>query len=254
MVKDTKSGISYKIGKIRAPSIYKNAEFYDLIYSGNEGDESYYIKKALRGRVLYLGIGTGRIFSKILRNNSKVVGVDNSIAMLKLMQKKYPMIAENHVIIRDVLEIEFPSASFDSILAPYSFFNFFKTKEVNQLLTKMSCWLSVGGAVFTDFFSPFKNPPFNQPSEIITTQAGEGTLRTEITYDHINQQLSEYSIIMKEGKRPSAVLLHQYYYYPNEILRLFQKNNLTVEIRGGFRGEKLSVNHDPIVVTAKKNV
>ncbi|HEX3147903.1 MAG TPA: class I SAM-dependent methyltransferase [Gemmataceae bacterium] len=62
--------------------VYRCADLYDLAYPGYGGDADYYLSKGRVGKVLYLGVGTGRIFTRIAQLNPEAIGLDTSGEMI----------------------------------------------------------------------------------------------------------------------------------------------------------------------------
>ncbi len=63
-------------------------KFYDLF--GEKEDASFYISLARKHgkKALELGVGTARLAIQLARSGSEVWGIDNSIYMLKVAEKK----------------------------------------------------------------------------------------------------------------------------------------------------------------------
>ena len=66
------------------------APFYDLEYDHKDNDLPFYLSLAKRyhGPVLEIGAGTGRITFPIARQGQRIIGIDNSHAMLKIAKQK----------------------------------------------------------------------------------------------------------------------------------------------------------------------
>ena len=66
----------------------KTAQFYDDFDS--KGNVRFYLDLAGKttGSVLELGVGTGRVLFEIARLGRDVVGIDNSVAMLREAKRK----------------------------------------------------------------------------------------------------------------------------------------------------------------------
>lgn len=69
-------------------SYEKSAQFYDSFDS--KGNLQFYLDLAGRtdGKVLELGVGTGRVLLEIAATGRDVVGIDNSVAMLREAKRK----------------------------------------------------------------------------------------------------------------------------------------------------------------------
>jgi len=215
--------------------IFDRSEFFDIAYHGYEGDVNFYSGRATSGDVLYLGSGTGRIFNKIWQLNRDVIGVDKSKSMISSLMRKNPCLKNGQIIEGDVLDLEFPGGSYDTIIAPYSFLPFFDPTNIEKLLRKIHSWLKPQGSFFTDIFSPFTNPPFNQTTEL-ERSGTKGDLSYKIYnhYDHFSQHLTEITCI-HNGSSHHDFEMNMYFYYPNELRRLIEESNLrVVDMWGDF--------------------
>lgn len=76
---------------------------------------------SLGGRVLDVGIGTG-LELPMFNRDIDLVGIDLSAPMLEIARKRVAKFGLTHVedlLVMDALNLEFPDASFDAIVAPY---------------------------------------------------------------------------------------------------------------------------------------
>ncbi len=79
------------------------APFYDLEYEGYDADLTLYLELARRagGPILELGCGTGRVALALAREGYRVVGIDNSPAMLARAEAKLsPQLRDRVAFIR----------------------------------------------------------------------------------------------------------------------------------------------------------
>lgn len=205
--------------------LYDNPDYYDLAYPGQEGDVDFYADRAMRAKkVLYLGIGTGRIFSKILRKNKKahIYGIDYSKAMIRHFKKSYTRFSKN-VHCKNVLNgHNFPPAYFDVVLAPHSFFTHFNKKQLHLALSNCRKWLKDSGQFLTDNFSPFKNSPeaLERYQEVSSPKV---KVITFICYNHNRQYLTEYNFITTAHKKKYVARIKLRYYYPQQFAEILQR-------------------------------
>lgn len=93
--------------------IYKN---YDLILQS-----VYDLVEALdrkNSNILEIGVGTGNLASKFLKNNYNIIGIDQSREMLSVAKEKYPSLK---VRLGEFLKIPYDNNSFDIIISTYAF-------------------------------------------------------------------------------------------------------------------------------------
>ena len=64
------------------------AKFYDLF--GSKNDLEFYLELALQSgeKALELGVGTGRVAIPLAKAGITVVGIDNSVHMLRVAREK----------------------------------------------------------------------------------------------------------------------------------------------------------------------
>lgn len=228
-------------------SIYAFGDKYDHTYFGFSGDSIYYKNKCKsKKHVLYLGIGTGRIFSKIYFENKAIIGLDNSREMISRLIKNYSQINKENIILSDIRKYDFPKNYYDIIIAPYAFFNFFSFDENKVLFKKIYQSLKKGGEFTADFLSPFLNPQFNKSKEIILNKK----FKTIIEYDFINQEFVETNYYKNENLKTK---LHNFYFYPTEITNMLKESGFDkVKIFGNYKHKKLNTKSEFVLAECKK--
>ena len=97
-------------GKLK---IYKNYELilqsvYDLVEELDRRNSN----------ILEIGVGTGNLASKFLKNNYEIIGIDQSREMLSVAKEKYPSLK---VRLGEFLKIPYNNKSFDIIISTYAF-------------------------------------------------------------------------------------------------------------------------------------
>ncbi|MBU5227887.1 methyltransferase domain-containing protein [Clostridium senegalense] len=102
--------------------VYKN---YNLILDKVYNLASENSKKGFK--FLEIGVGTGNLSSKFLRNNCDIVGIDQSREMLSIAKKKYPKLK---VRLGEFLKIPYSDKSFDIIVSTYAFHHLNENEKV----------------------------------------------------------------------------------------------------------------------------
>lgn len=77
--------------------------------------------------VLEIGVGTGNLASKFLKNKFNIVGVDQSREMLNVAKEKHPQLK---VRIGEFLKLPFDDKSFDVIVSTYAFHHLKREEKV----------------------------------------------------------------------------------------------------------------------------
>jgi SAM-dependent methyltransferase len=221
--------------------VYDAPDLYDLAYPGFKGDGEFYGKLIAADRVLYLGVGTGRLFSDMAAN-PQAVGLDYSAEMLHTLRQRHPNLDPGQILLGDALDPDACApASFDHIIAPYCFLTIFDGQQVAQVLRNVRAWLKPGGTFTTDAFSPFVTPFLRPGLETITFPVDEHAIAIYIEYDHVRQAMHETAIISgPEGEWATDMDLH--YHFPFDLTRYFVEAGLG---KPSFTGEYTDEAFDP---------
>lgn len=234
--------------------IYKCAELYELAYPGYEGDLDYYLEKGGDGRVLYLGVGAGRIFSHLAQVNPDAVGIDNSPQMLALLCRNHPHVQNGQIMLGDAVTEQFPESHFDSVIAPYSFLQVVGEGQLPQLLKNVRRSLKPGGQFHTDTFSPYLIP-FQKPGlEASIRRIGADTrIAIFVLYDHLKQSMKEMALICRDGEEKMTEMDLQYY-FPRELIAAMEDAGFEdVRVSGGYQDESFNpVENEVLVYEARR--
>jgi len=126
-----------------------------------EGDLAFYRAHAREcgGQVLELGVGTGRIAYGLAEAGATVVGLDNSVAMLRLAEEKRadfpePVQRRLALIIGDMADFGIDHW-FDLVIAPFRALNHLEGRARWQhCLTCIHAHLRIGGRAILHVFAP----------------------------------------------------------------------------------------------------
>ena len=144
------------------------ADIYDEVYSFVDYDINFYLQKAssIKGNILEIGCGTGRITIPLMENGANITGIDSSQKMIDMLGTK---VANNKVPIKiikqDVRDLEL-AQKFSLVIFPYRGFQSLLTVEdqVNAL-NSLRNHLEPGGKLIITLFVPGKDL-FDQRSDI----------------------------------------------------------------------------------------
>lgn len=228
---------------------FAHADLYELAYPGYAGDRDFYSARGSHGDVLYLGIGTGRIFGPLATCNPRARGIDNSPPMVKLLRSRYPHIGKDQVILADVISGSVPEASVDTVLAPYSFLQLIDEGSLGLLLRNVYRWLRPGGVFVADTFSPYLIPFRRKGLEMnVRCLPGEMTVTIYIRYDHARCRMHEMALI-EQGGRDAVLEMHLRYYFPHEIVAALRAAGFDAPtVAGGYRGEVFDPSENEVIV------
>ncbi|WP_234123004.1 class I SAM-dependent methyltransferase [Clostridium hydrogenum] len=156
------------------------AEFYESQSNVTNNEEvGIYLKNAYTtgGNVLELACGNGRITLQLARRGIKVIGVDNSKDMLKILDKKVrksDLSVKKNIVWynQDVLNLdikeEFSLAIIPATTICLLFDDIEKTAAMfNYIYDK----LPIGGRLVFDYISEYKNQENKTPIEMVTNES-----------------------------------------------------------------------------------
>jgi ubiquinone/menaquinone biosynthesis C-methylase UbiE len=102
---------------------------------------------APRSRVLDLGCGAGIPLTRMLAESFDVTGVDISARQVELARRNVP---NAKFINADIVDADFPPASFNAAVGSYSFIHVPRGEHV-ALFRKIARWLKPGGLLLANF-------------------------------------------------------------------------------------------------------
>lgn len=236
--------------------VYDAPDLYDLAYPGFLGDDAFYRPIAATGRVLYLGVGTGRLFAAIARDNPRAVGLDYSPEMLDMLRRRHPHVPPEQLVLADATAPDtFDPESFDAVIAPYCFLEVVDRDLARRVVANVARWLVPGGRFVTDAFSAFLIP-FRRPGlETIEFPCEGHRISIHIAYDHVAQAMHE-STAIASGEKEWVTDMTLHYLFPDEVCDLLRHGGLTVAgVTGEYGPERFDPSrHDVVVYDARKPV
>jgi len=118
--------MKHSTGKFNQKKFYEYPEnfarFYDLIYHHHRDsvDNDYFQKeiRKTKGKILEIGVGTGRLFTSALNQGADIYGLDISKHMLEVLRKKLRDDQHKRVSLQNITDFRF-DFKFDLIIAPF---------------------------------------------------------------------------------------------------------------------------------------
>jgi SAM-dependent methyltransferase len=139
-------------------SYERSAVYYD--HFDSKGNVDFYLDLARRteGKVLELGVGTGRVLFEIARLGREVVGIDNSLEMLREAKRKrrevYPEVCGRcRLVFADVLSFDL-GERFGFVSAPSGGVQGGSADDLRAIFRLVADHLSPGGTFAFDVSSP----------------------------------------------------------------------------------------------------
>jgi SAM-dependent methyltransferase len=241
------------------------ARFYDLIYHQvrDSVDNRFYLDRIreAKGKVLEVGVGTGRLFMQGLNNNADIYGIDISPSMLDVLRAKLSTDNQKRISQQNIIDFKL-SAKFDLIIAPFRVFMHL-TEKSDQLnaLNNVYYHLNPRGKFIFDVFVPDLKPlisglenvvdfdgeyePGKRVKRIISTKPDLINQIINITFRlEWNDKVSDY---IQEWKTPLR------FFFRYELEHLIERSQFeTFKISGDFMGNKLNPDSKEFILTCQK--
>lgn len=134
------------------------ARFYDTIYRKmrDGADSEYFLEliRSNRGKILEIGVGTGRHFMRALKEGADIYGIDISSSMLDVLLKKLDKKEHYRISRQSIVDFSF-DFRFGLVLAPFRvFMHLLEKEEQIKALNNVYEHLHPGGSFVFDAFVP----------------------------------------------------------------------------------------------------
>jgi len=141
------------------------ARFYDVIYHHHRDgvDNSFFLNeiKNCKGKVLDIGVGTGRFFIDAMKINADIYGIDISEPMTRVLKSKLDPHQHYRVSTQNIIDFSFPF-QFDLIIAPFRVLMHVLEKDDQiRALNNVCKHLNPNGKFIFDTFVPNLNQLIN---------------------------------------------------------------------------------------------
>jgi SAM-dependent methyltransferase len=145
---------------MREPVDYPDfvVRFYDVIYGRlrSHVDETYFLNQMSKfgGKILEIGVGTGRLFSQALKNGADVYGLDVNGKMIEKAKEKIAPKNHHRLYVQDAVTMQLPHR-FTLILAPFrAFSHVIDVEDQIRCLNRIHAHLEPGGRFIFDLYVP----------------------------------------------------------------------------------------------------
>ena len=134
------------------------ARFYDLIYHQQRDgvDNEYFLNEIAqtKGKILELGVGTGRLFINALKEGADIYGIDISQSMLEVLKKKLTREQRKRISLQNIIDFSF-DFKFDLIIAPFRVvMHLLEKEEQIRAINNVFEHLNENGRFIFDVFVP----------------------------------------------------------------------------------------------------
>lgn len=138
------------------------ARFYDLVYHHvrDSVDGEYFLNEitSTKGKILEVGVGTGRLFLSALNSGADIYGLDISESMLNVLKKKLTKEQYNRISLQNIIDFNF-DFKFDLIIAPFRvIMHLLEKEEQLKAINNVFDHLAENGRFIFDVFVP--NPDY----------------------------------------------------------------------------------------------
>lgn len=241
------------------------ARFYDLIYAKirSDVDTGYFLSKIrdAKGKVLDVGVGTGRFFLEALKDGADIYGIDISPAMLDILKTRINTKDHFRVSQQDIRDFE-TGLQFSLVLAPFRVFMHL-IDEADQLkaLNHVYDQLEDGGIFIFDLYIPDPGLLVSGMNEVMDFE-GEfepgNTIRRYVTsHSDMVTQVNHLSMRFdwNEGERKFSEIwnseLRFFFHFELEYL-IRQSKFSSYSILGDYNENPLSAESKEFVVVCRK--
>jgi SAM-dependent methyltransferase len=241
------------------------ARFYDLIYHQmRDGvDNNFYLEKIrkTKGKVLEVGVGTGRFFTEALKNGADIYGIDISPAMIDIAVSKLDKTQQKRISLQSIVDFRI-SKKFELIIAPFRvFMHLIKKEDHLRALNNVYDHLAPAGEFIFDAFVPDLNLLLNG-MENITDFDGEyepgNRVKRTVTSkpDLMSQTLNvKFRIEWNENRAKfrKEWKSRMRYFFRYELEHLIERSQFKeYKILGDFEGNELNNNSKEFILICKK--
>jgi len=134
------------------------ARFYDIIYQHHRDgvDNVFFLNEINKtnGKILEIGVGTGRLFKDALKNGADIYGLDISQPMIDVLLGKIDSSQHNRISLQNIIDFNY-NFEFDLIVAPFRVIMHLLDKEDQiRALNNVYSHLKEGGRFIFDVFVP----------------------------------------------------------------------------------------------------
>jgi len=241
------------------------ARFYDVIYHQmRDGVDHEFFLNAINqtgGKVLEVGVGTGRFFTDALNRGADIYGIDVSQSMIEVLKSKLAAAQHHRVSLQSIVDFRF-DFRFDLIIAPFRVLMHVleKSKQL-AALNNVYRHLNPGGKFIFDTFVPdlkqltkgfdnFKDfegeyEPGKQLKRFVSTKPD---LINQVINIHFHLEWAENNAIRHEDWRVPLRFFFRY-----ELEHLIERSEFEqYRILGDFLGNELSETSKEFIVICQK--
>lgn len=241
------------------------ARFYDTIYHHMRDavDNEYFQNEIQRtgGKILEIGVGTGRLFINALNQGADIHGLDISESMLEILYKKLQRDQHYRISQQNIINFSF-DFKFDLIIAPFRVIMHLLNKDEQiKAINNVYDHLNSGGRFIFDAFVPDLNQLIkginNQMDFEGEYDSGQKIRRFVSTFpDLINQTIQVNFHLEWEEKnelKHDDWILPLRFFFRYELEHLLERTKFEkYNIYGDYKGSELNKESKEFIIICQK--
>jgi len=241
------------------------ARFYDLIYHQiRDGvDNKFYLDriKETKGKILEIGVGTGRLFMQGLETNADIYGIDISPSMLEVLREKLPHGQHGRISLQNVIDFKLDT-KFDLVIAPFRVFMHLTEKDEQlKSLNNIYRHLNQGGKFIFDVFVPDLKPLIDGLENIVDFEGeyepGKRVKRMVSTKPDLINQVINITFRLEwndnESNYTQEWITPLRFFFRYELEHLVERSLFKVcKISGDFIGNDLNTDSKEFIIKCQK--
>jgi len=241
------------------------ARFYDLIYHQQRDsvDNEYFLNEIsqTKGKILELGVGTGRLFINALKEGVDIYGIDISQSMIEVLNKKLTKEQRKRISLQNIIDFSF-DFKFDMIIAPFRVVMHLLEKEKQiKAINNIFEHLNENGRFIFDVFVPDLSQLINGIDNYTDFEGeydnGRKIKRTITTKPNlINQIINiKFSLEWDEDNelRHDDWIMQLRFFFRYELEHLIERSKYNrYKILGDYQGNELNQKSKDFIIVCYK--
>jgi SAM-dependent methyltransferase len=242
------------------------ARFYDLIYRHQRDgiDNAFFLKEINQtdGKILEIGVGTGRLFTDALKRGADIYGIDISRSMLDVLHEKLNENEVKRVSNQNIIDFNF-DFNFDLIIAPFHMMMHILEKDEQLAAIKnVHRHLTDHGRFIFDAFIPDLRQLINEIKNRVDFEneyaTGKKIRRTVSTQTDLLHQLLNITFLFEwdedDGPRREEWTFPLRYCFRYELEHLIERSGFSdYKILGDYSANELNENSKEFIMICQKS-
>ncbi len=242
------------------------ARFYDTIYHSmrDSTDSDFFGNQIIntKGKILEIGVGTGRLFMNSLDAGADIYGLDISDSMLDILRKKLKKDQHYRISLQNITDFRL-DIKFDLVVAPFRvLMHLIEKEEQIKSINNVYDHLDHNGRFIFDVFVPDLTQLINGLHDVVDFDGeyapGRKLKRTVSTTPDLMNQLINIKFHLQWDEE-NGMKEEEYWYVPMRYFFRFELEHLversrfeSYKIIGDYEGNELNQNSKEFIVICQK--